>query len=450
MSLILSGTDGLSDVDGSAATPAIRGTDANTGIFFPAADTIAFAEGGVEAMRIDSSGDLILGKTSNTNANNRLYVVGPLASYTSSATTLATSATSASVRLSFAQDSSQSIFMGMATDGTNYPSYIQAANGDGTTASNLTLQPFGGNLLVGTTSANSKLTVNSGATTFVASLTSTGTNTYTPTASTSLVNSTLQLIGGNASGATTGIRISQSSSFELFFGGVQESGGAGAFVFQGYSGSGYAERARIDSSGKLLVGATSTTPYFDGAINGFDSIYPGVCAKNGTAATFVAVVWNAATPGDNKFITFGTEGSYTERGTIDYNRAGGLTRYNTTSDATLKNIIGDADGQRSLEILSTTRIREYAWKDDETQKPQIGVIAQELYETYKGAVSVGGDVQKTDEEGNVVTEYKSWGVDKTAFTFHLIKGWQEHERIIQEQQALITQLTARITALESA
>ena len=58
MSLSLSGTEGLSDIDGSAATPAIRGTDANTGIFFPAADTIAFAEGGVESMRLDSSGNL--------------------------------------------------------------------------------------------------------------------------------------------------------------------------------------------------------------------------------------------------------------------------------------------------------------------------------------------------------------------------------------------------------
>jgi hypothetical protein len=58
MTLILSGTDGLSDVDGSAATPAIRGTDANTGIFFPAADTIAFSEGGVESMRLDSSANL--------------------------------------------------------------------------------------------------------------------------------------------------------------------------------------------------------------------------------------------------------------------------------------------------------------------------------------------------------------------------------------------------------
>ena len=68
MSLILDGTNGLSDIDGSAATPAIRGTDANTGIFFPAADTIAFAEGGVESVRIDSSSNLSMtgGGTINT------------------------------------------------------------------------------------------------------------------------------------------------------------------------------------------------------------------------------------------------------------------------------------------------------------------------------------------------------------------------------------------------
>jgi hypothetical protein len=63
MSLVLDGTNGLSEVDGSAATPAIRGTDTNTGIFFPAADTIAFAEGGVESARLDSSGNLGLGVT---------------------------------------------------------------------------------------------------------------------------------------------------------------------------------------------------------------------------------------------------------------------------------------------------------------------------------------------------------------------------------------------------
>jgi hypothetical protein len=67
MSLVLNGTDGLSDVDGSAATPAIRGTDANTGIFFPAADTIAFSTAGTEDARFDPNGNFGVGTTSPTN-----------------------------------------------------------------------------------------------------------------------------------------------------------------------------------------------------------------------------------------------------------------------------------------------------------------------------------------------------------------------------------------------
>lgn len=44
---------------GSAGAPSLTTTgDTNTGIFFPTADTIAFAEGGVEALRIDSNNNL--------------------------------------------------------------------------------------------------------------------------------------------------------------------------------------------------------------------------------------------------------------------------------------------------------------------------------------------------------------------------------------------------------
>jgi hypothetical protein len=50
---------------GSAGAPAIYPTgDTNTGIFFPAADTIAFAEGGAEVARFNSSGNLGVGTTS--------------------------------------------------------------------------------------------------------------------------------------------------------------------------------------------------------------------------------------------------------------------------------------------------------------------------------------------------------------------------------------------------
>jgi hypothetical protein len=47
MTLILNGTTGLSDVDGTAAAPAIRGTDADTGLYFPTANEVAAAAGGV-------------------------------------------------------------------------------------------------------------------------------------------------------------------------------------------------------------------------------------------------------------------------------------------------------------------------------------------------------------------------------------------------------------------
>ena len=55
MALILSGSDGLSDVDGSAATPAIRGTDTNTGIYFPAANQVALATNGTLALLVNAT-----------------------------------------------------------------------------------------------------------------------------------------------------------------------------------------------------------------------------------------------------------------------------------------------------------------------------------------------------------------------------------------------------------
>jgi hypothetical protein len=59
---------------GSAAAPTITATgDTNTGIFFPSADTIAFSEGGAEAMRIDSSGNLLVGTTS-ASGNSKFQI----------------------------------------------------------------------------------------------------------------------------------------------------------------------------------------------------------------------------------------------------------------------------------------------------------------------------------------------------------------------------------------
>jgi hypothetical protein len=64
MTVVIDGTNGISGVDGTASNPAYEGTDSNTGIFFPAADTIAFAEGGAEVARFDSSGNFGVGTSS--------------------------------------------------------------------------------------------------------------------------------------------------------------------------------------------------------------------------------------------------------------------------------------------------------------------------------------------------------------------------------------------------
>jgi len=76
----------LTATAGTSATPSITTIgDTNTGMFFPAADTIAFAEGGTEVIRINSSGNVGIGNTAplhklsvsgNVFASGNLTVTG--------------------------------------------------------------------------------------------------------------------------------------------------------------------------------------------------------------------------------------------------------------------------------------------------------------------------------------------------------------------------------------
>lgn len=66
MSITLNGTTGIAGVDGTAAAPSVQGADSNTGVFFPAADTVAVTTGGSERLRVNSSGNVGIGTASPT------------------------------------------------------------------------------------------------------------------------------------------------------------------------------------------------------------------------------------------------------------------------------------------------------------------------------------------------------------------------------------------------
>lgn len=62
--VVANGAQTIEFADGSASAPSITNSgDTNTGMFFPAADTIAFAEGGTEVMRLDANGNVSITQT---------------------------------------------------------------------------------------------------------------------------------------------------------------------------------------------------------------------------------------------------------------------------------------------------------------------------------------------------------------------------------------------------
>jgi len=55
MTVTINGTTGIAGVDGSAATPAVQGADTNTGVFY-GTDIVAISTGGTERVRVNASG----------------------------------------------------------------------------------------------------------------------------------------------------------------------------------------------------------------------------------------------------------------------------------------------------------------------------------------------------------------------------------------------------------
>jgi hypothetical protein len=147
---------------GSAAAPVITTTgDTNTGMFFPAADTIAFTEGGTEAMRINSDGNVII--AGNIGLGGTTPTTGFISPETGYAIRLPLNGTQ-----TFNTNSSPVIFSGSGASGDYLAGTLNfQSRGDGTgrdinfiNGATPTLRmriDSSGNVLVGNTSYNSAI-----------------------------------------------------------------------------------------------------------------------------------------------------------------------------------------------------------------------------------------------------------------------------------------------------
>lgn len=161
--------------------------------------------------------------------------------------------------------------------------------------------------------------------------------------------------------------------------------------------AGNAERMRIDSSGNLLVGTTTSLGSGYRAQIIAATSGSGLIAQCATDIEAPVDLWNTATSGDNNFSRFFTEGGTgTIRGSITYNRAGGLVAYNTTSDRRAKDLLGPVEN--AGEIIDALQVHLGRMKGASVERPMF--VADEVQAVAPYAVT--GEAGAEDADGRPI------------------------------------------------
>jgi len=249
---------------------------------------------------------------------------------------------------------------------------------------------------------------------------------------------------------------------------VRENPGGGAascLVFRTGASGGGTERARIESSGNLLVGTTAglnagkVVSYSPSSFTGY-----GFRSDSATAA---GTGWGHF---------YGTSSNNTAANILIYgngNIANANGSYAAFSDIKLKENIVNATPK--LEKLNKVRVVNYNLKTDPNQK-LLGVVAQELEPIFPALIEETEDrktVTKTrevevpaveevlDDEGNVITAAVEATTRTEEYTEDVLTGETTKSvkysvfvpiliKAMQEQQAMIEELKAKVAALEAA
>ena len=237
---------------------------------------------------------------------------------------------------------------------------------------------------------------------------------------------------GFVGGTTYGMRFGANSSFAVIDG-VDAATGTSAYNPLCMRGSQLlfntagTERMRIDSSGNVIIGTTTSYGRLTSIAASNSTRAAGILSQSsGDVANEAMVVgkYDNNTTTSQKFITFTINNSAAGSGQINANGANAAA-FGSYSDARLKENIEPLPPQ--LNNILALKPSEFDYKDGLGH--QIGFIAQEMQEVYPDVVGEGSDGMLT------------------------ITGWSKTEarlvKAIQEQQTIINDLKARIETLEA-
>jgi hypothetical protein len=346
------------------ASPTFSGTLTATTVTSPASTALTIQSAGTTAMTVDTSQNVGIGTSSPTA---KLVVNGG-----TSTSQIRLEVNNAAFTQEVSTNAAASAYVYKSNDASYHVWKLSSSEAMRIDSS--------GNLGIGTSSPGRKLDIEQASTDYQMRIGDAGGNYYD--------------IGRNTGNGL------------LTFNGNQAA--ASGYVFSTVNG----ERARIDTSGNLLVGTTSS-------VNGGSVI--------SVAAGTVCSIITAATASTNMIVFRngnGNVGSITTSGTA--------TSYNTGSDYRLKH---DVEPMTSgLATLAALNPVTYKWNADDSDGE--GFIAHELAEVIPLAVT--GEKNAVDADGNPVHQ----GVDYSKIVVHLVAA-------IQELSAKNDALEARLAALEA-
>ena len=221
----------------------------------------------------------------------------------------------------------------------------------------------------------------------------------------------------------------------------------GEILFATRNSSGtLAERARIDASGNLLVGATISGGIVTAAtvthrfyVNNNNDWTARFVNTNATSPYGLTINYDSASPNGNVNSFWNCADLTATRGALQSN--GGLSNYsaNNTNLSDRREKTNFAPAKSYLDVICAIPVQTFNYIDQNLETDDgltLGVVAQDVQ-------LIAPELVMESNWGSKEEPKMRLSIYQTDLQYALMK-------CIQEQQALITQLTARITALETA